>query len=330
VPAAWAIDTIIDFSAHLISRVALGKILETRHYYGPDNSKYDLPYPPQNATARVRIALMDKYGIDMQLLSQTTPVLMGFGSKDAANICTLSNDSIAELCHEYPTRFVGAAIVSLLDIGTALDELDRAVKDLGFKCVTISTNQNGKGLDSHDYYPFYERVINYNIPLFLHPTHWDSYPLVDMKEGWRMMHVFGWPFDTTQAVWRLIFGGVLDKFSDLKVITHHLGAMLPYFSRRIELNVQSFLQDKLSRPLSEYWKQIYGDSAVDGTAAALPCGYAFFGGDRMLFGSDYPFGPEAGEIFIKDNLAAIMGMAIPETDREKILGKNARRLLKIG
>jgi aminocarboxymuconate-semialdehyde decarboxylase len=265
----------------------------------------------------------------MQLLTQTTPVLMGFGPNDAAKICKLSNDDIAELCAKYSTRFVGAAIVSLLDVGTALNELDRAVRDLGFKAVTISTNQDGKGLDSREYYPFYEKVIDHDIPVFLHPTHWESYPLVDMKDGWRMMHVFGWPFDTTQAVWRLIFGGVLDKFPDLKIVTHHLGAMLPYFSRRIALNVQSFLQDKLHRPLSEYWKQIYGDSALDGTAEAFPCGHAFFSSDRMLFGSDYPFGPEGGEVFIRDTLAGIRKMTIPQEDKQKILGGNARRLLKI-
>ena len=320
---------IIDFSAHIISRDALGKMLESRQYYGPDKGKCELPYPPQNADPKVRIGLMEKYEIDMQLLSQTTPVLLGFPPEEAAKICRVSNDNIADLCEKYPAKFVGAAVISLLDVGTALEELDRTVKDLGFKCVTISSNQNGKGLDSQEYYPFYEKLVNYDIPIFLHPTHWESYPLVDMKQGWRFMHIFGWPFDTTQAVWRMIFGGVLDRFPNLKIVTHHLGAMLPYFSHRIALNVQSFLQDKLRRPLSEYWNQIYGDSALDGTAEAFPCGYAFFGSDRMLFGTDYPFGPEAGEIFIKDNLAGIKTMAIPQEDREKILGENAKRLLKI-
>jgi predicted TIM-barrel fold metal-dependent hydrolase len=319
---------ILDFSSHMISRQSLGKTLEARQYFGPDR-RWELPYPPQNADPGVRLGLMKKYGIDMQLLTQTTPVLLGFGPKDAAGICKISNDDIAALCQKYPDKFVGAAIVSLLDVNSGLDELDRAIKDLDFRCVTISTNQNGRGLDSPEYYPFYERVVKYDIPIFLHPTHWKSYSLVEMKTGWRMMQVFGWPFDTTQAVWRLIFGGVLDEFPGLKIVTHHLGAMLPYFSHRIALNTQMFLRGQMKRPLSEYWKQIYGDSALDGTSEAFPCGYAFFGSDRMLFGTDYPFGPEAGEVFIRDNLAGLKTMAISQKDREKILGGNAKNLLKI-
>jgi predicted TIM-barrel fold metal-dependent hydrolase len=320
---------ILDFSAHVISRKDLGSILETRPYYGPDRKKSQLIYPQQNSDPSVRIALMDKYGIDMQLLSQTTPVLLGFGPSAAAKICRLSNDGIAQLSEKHPSRFVGAAIVSLLDVGTAVDELDRAVRSLGMKCVTISTNQKGRGLDSRAYDSFYRKVVKYDIPIFLHPTHWESYPLVDMKKGWRMMQVFGWPFDTTQAVWRMIFGGVLDRFPKLKVVTHHLGAMFPYFSQRVARNVQMFLQDGLKRPYAEYWNQIYGDTALDGTTAAYPCGYEYFGPDRMLFGTDYPFGPEAGEGFIRGNLAGVKALAVPPEVREKILGENARSLLKL-
>jgi predicted TIM-barrel fold metal-dependent hydrolase len=320
---------IIDFSAHLVSRSKVGDILDTRQYYRSDPRKAELPYPPQNEDPKVRLGLMDKYGIDMQLLTQTAPVLLGFGPKEQAKICRLSNDAISEMCEKYPSRFVGAAIVSLLDVGGALDELDRAVKDYGFRCVTIATNQNGRGLDSRAYDPFYRKVQKYDIPIFLHPTHWESYPLVDMKKGWRMMQIFGWPFDTTQAVWRLIFGGVMDRFPKLKLVTHHLGAMFPYFSQRVAKNVDVFLQAGLRRPYADYWKRIYGDTALDGTADAYPCGYAYFGAERMLFGTDYPFGPEAGEAFMRDNLAGVKTMAVPQEDMKKILGTNAGKLLNI-
>jgi aminocarboxymuconate-semialdehyde decarboxylase len=210
-----------------------------------------------------------------------------------------------------------------------MKELSRAINELDCRGVTVCTNQHGKGLDSPEYLPFYERLVEHDLPLFLHPTHWESYPLVDMKKGWYMMLIFGWPFDTTQAVWRLIFGGVIDRFPTLKIVTHHLGAMLPYFIRRVEKDVNKFLRDKLPRPISEYWKNLYGDTAMDGTEAAYPCGYAFFGSDRMMFGTDYPFGPEAGEDFIRTNLAGVKGMSIPEEDRKKILGENAKELLKI-
>ncbi len=316
---------IIDIFCHHISK-SVGKIMERAKYYGEGK---EFPYPVQNANPEVRLDLMDKYGVHVQALSQTTPVLLGFGAEDAAEICRRSNTDNYALCKGYPNRFVNICIISLLDMKSAMKELDRSIHELDCRGVTISANQNGRGLDSPEYFPFYEKVVEHDLPVLIHPTHWESYPLVDMDKGWRMMHLFGWPFDTTQAVWRLIFGGVIDRFPSMKIVTHHLGAMIPYFSRRIEQNFNKFLKDKLPRHISEYWGNIYGDTATDGTVAAYPCGYAFFGPDRMMYGSDYPFGAEAGEDFIRSNLVGLKSMDIPSTDKEKILGENAKKLLKI-
>lgn len=316
---------IIDISAHHISR-SVGKLMGKAKYYGEGK---EFPYPLQNADPEVRLGLMERYGIAVQVLSQTAPVLLGFGADEAAEICRLSNNDNYALCRAYPKRFANICIVSLLDMDSAMKELDRSINELDCRGITVAANQNGKGLDSPDYFRFYEKLVDNDLPLFIHPTHWDSYPLVDMDNGWRMMHVFGWPFDTTQAVWRLIFGGVLDRYPSLKVITHHLGAMLPYFARRIEQNFNGFLRDKLPRHICEYWGNIYGDTALDGTIAAYPCGYAFFGPDRMMYGTDYPFGAEAGEDFIRENLAGIKAMNIAAGDMKKILGGNAKKLFKI-
>jgi len=316
---------IIDISAHHISR-SVSKLMGKAKYYGEGK---EFPYPLQNADPEVRLGLMERYGIEVQVLSQTAPVLLGFGADEAAEICRLSNNDNYALCRAYPKRFANICIVSLLDMDSAMKELDRSINDLDCRGITAAANQNGKGLDSPDYFRFYEKLVDNDLPLFIHPTHWDSYPLVDMDKGWRMMHVFGWPFDTTQAVWRLIFGGVLDRYPSLKVITHHLGAMLPYFVRRIEQNFNGFLRDKLPRHICEYWGNIYGDTALDGTIAAYPCGYAFFGPDRMMYGSDYPFGAEAGGDFIRENLAGIKAMNIAAGDMKKILGGNAKKLFKI-
>lgn len=316
---------IIDISAHHISR-SVSKLMGKAKYYGEGK---EFPYPLQNADPEVRLGLMERYGIEVQVLSQTAPVLLGFGADEAAEICRLSNNDNYALCRAYPKRFANICIVSLLDMDSAMKELDRSINEVDCRGITVAANQNGKGLDSPDYFRFYEKLVDNDLPLFIHPTHWDSYPLVDMDKGWRMMHVFGWPFDTTQAVWRLIFGGVLDRYPSLKVITHHLGAMLPYFVRRIEQNFNGFLRDKLPRHICEYWGNIYGDTALDGTIAAYPCGYAFFGPDRMMYGSDYPFGAEAGGDFIRENLAGIKAMNIAAGDMKKILGGNAKKLFKI-
>ena len=316
---------IVDVYCHHISR-RVGEILMSAKYYGKGKQ---FVHPPQNADAEVRLGLMARYNVDMQALSQTTPVLLGFGPDEAGEICRFSNDDNFALCKAYPKKFVNICIVSLLDVKEAIRELERSVNELDCRGITISTNQNGKGLDSAEYFPFYEKLEKYNLPLFLHPTHWDSYPLVDMEQGWRMMHVFGWPFDTTQAVWRLIFGGVMDRYPSLQIVTHHLGAMLPFLSRRVEQNVTWALKGKLPRPIKEYWQNLWGDTAVDGTVAAYPCGYAFFGPDRMMYGSDYPFGNEFGEDFIRENLAGVKAMNVPGEHLDKILGGNAQKLLKI-
>ncbi len=316
---------IIDISAHHISR-SVSKLMVKAKYYGEGK---EFSYPLQNADPEVRLGIMERHGIEVQVLSQTAPVLLGFGADEAAEICRLSNNDNYALCRAYPKRFANICIVSLLDMDGAMKELDRSINELDCRGITVAANQNGKGLDSSDYFRFYEKLVDNDLPLFIHPTHWDSYPLVDMDKGWRMMHVFGWPFDTTQAVWRLIFGGVIDRYPSLKVITHHLGAMLPYFARRIEQNFNGFLRDKLPRHICEYWGNIYGDTALDGTIAAYPCGYAFFGPDRMMYGTDYPFGAEAGEDFIRENLAGIKAMNIAAEDMKKILGVNAKKLFKI-
>jgi predicted TIM-barrel fold metal-dependent hydrolase len=316
---------IIDIFCHHISR-NVGKMMEKSRFYGPGKQ---YPYPEQNADVEVRLGLMDKYGIDVQALSQTTPVLMGFNARDAAEICRVSNNDNFVLCRAYPARFVNICMISLLDMKSAMRELDRCITDLDCRGVTINSNQNGRGLDSPEYFPFYEKLEKHDLPILIHPVHWESYPLVDQEKGWRMMHIFGWPFDTTQAVWRLIMGGVFERYPGLKVVAHHMGAMFPYFVNRLESTFNRHLKAKLPKHVSAYYGNIYGDTAVDGNRAAYPCGYAFFGGDRLMYGSDYPFGVEAGEAYIRDNLEGVKSMQFPAADMEKILGGNARRLLKI-
>jgi uncharacterized protein len=311
---------IIDFSAHLITPAVLKELRKTPYY-----TANETPIPMKNADLRQRLKIMKKYGIDKQVLSLTSASLMEMTAKQASKVCRLANDGIAEFCQKEPDRFVGLAGVSLLDVENAIGELDRAIKDLGFRGVIVATNQAGMGLDSPEYYPFYERVVKYDVPILLHPTHWKNYPLVDKK----IMIIFGWPFDTTQAVWRMITGGVLDRFPNLKLVTHHLGAMFPYFGGRVNSYIGQALKGRGRKSISDYWKQIYGDTAIDGMTGAYMCGYSFFGPDRIVFGTDYPFGLEEGESFIRDNLRNVKAMHIPAKAKEKIFSKNAKKLLKI-
>ena len=317
---------IIDIFNHHISK-SVGKMMDKAQYYGEGK---EFPYPVQQADPETRLALMDKYSIDVQALSQTTPVLLGLSDEDASEVCRLSNQDNYALCKAYPDRFVNVCIFHLPDMKSTMEELERAINELDCRGVTISSNQNGRGLDDPEFFPFYEKVVEHDLPVLIHGTHWECSPLMDMEHSWRFLHVFGWDYDGTQALWRLIFGGVFDRFPTMKAVTHHLGNYFPFFVSRIETNFEWMLQDKLPRHISEYYGNIYGDSAVDGTPGAFSCGYAFFGADRMMYGSDYPFGPEAGEYFIRENLAGVKAMAVPDPEKKKILGDNAKRLFKIG
>ena len=317
---------IIDFYTHLISK-RVGKMLVKGKYYGPGKQ---FGYPEENAEAESRLALMEKYGVDIQVLTQTTPVLLGYKAKEAAEICRFSNDDNYVLCKAYPKRFINVAIVSLLDVNSALRELERCINELDCRGVTISSNQNGVGLDSREYDLFYELLVRHDLPILIHPTHWESYPLVDFDKGWRMMGVFGWPFDTTQSVWRMIFGGVFDRFPTLQVVTHHLGAMFPYFAKRAINHADGPLRGLIKHNFMHYWKtNLWGDTALSGTRAALPCGYDFFGADRMLFATDYPFGPEKGEEHVRECLWAVKEMKIPAKEKKMIFADNAKKLLKM-
>jgi aminocarboxymuconate-semialdehyde decarboxylase len=125
--------------------------------------------------------------------------------------------------------------------------------------------------------------------------------------------------------------GTIDRFPQLKIVLHHYGAMLPFFSRRIEQNIRLSQQDRLKegKDIKEYWKNFYGDTALDGAVDSYPLGYAFFGPDRSVFGTDYPFGAEAGEDFYRENLAGVRAMKISSENMNKIMSENAKKLLKL-
>jgi uncharacterized protein len=279
-------------------------------------------YPANNADPEVRLKVMETYGIEAQAISQTAPVLVGSNPDEAAQICRLSNEGNFALCKAYPDRFKNICILSLLDLKSALQELDRSINELDCRGITLATNQNGKGLDSPEYFPVYEKMVEHDLPLWLQPTNWEGYDLVGLEKGLGAVNVIGWPFDTTQAIWRLIMGGVIDRYPGLKIVIHHCGAMVPFFAKRMEKTFKK----SLPHPVEEYWDNIYGDTALSGSPAGCQCGYAFFGADRMMYGSDYPFG---GDIGVRDNLAAVKSLKVPKKDLQKILDTNARKILKM-
>jgi predicted TIM-barrel fold metal-dependent hydrolase len=269
-----------------------------------------------------RIKVMDRYGIDMQVLTLSHPMVNGLEPEEEIRLAKLANDSLAEIVQKYPGRFVGVATLPFSSTDEAIYELDRCVDTLGFKGFQISSNVNGRLLDAPELFPVYEHAAKRSLPMWIHPTTTVALDIVGTKgnaDFW-----FGWPLDTSIAILKLVAGGVMDRLPDLKVIVHHLGAgLIPFFMSRLDR-----IPLELSQSPGHYWKMMYHDTAnVD--AHTFGFGLGVFGPDHTVFGVDYPYGPRKGEAYLESRRNILDSAHMNESDREKIYEKNARRLLNL-
>jgi uncharacterized protein len=286
-----------------------------------------------------RFRLMDKYEGLVQVITLASPALEEIpDSKAAIDLARLANDEMAELVTKYPERFVAAvAALPMHDTNAALKELDRAVSDLGFKGIQLFTPMRDKPLDSPEFMAIYEKMASYDLPVWIHPTRNSDYPdYRSEKESKYVVHsVFGWPFETAVAMTRLVFGGVFNRWPTLKFITHHCGGMMPFFRDRIASIYEKAVtivgtEFDLKKPLIEYYRMFYNDTALYGGTPSLMCGYAMFGADQMLFGTDMPLGDSQGGLKNTGlTIDSIEGMAIPPEEKEKMFEGNARKLLNL-
>jgi aminocarboxymuconate-semialdehyde decarboxylase len=289
---------------------------------------------------------MDKYEGLAQVLVPTGPpldlVASGQTAVDLARIC---NDGMADVVARHPDRFIGA--VALLPLGSmdaTLKEAERAIRDLHFVGILLTTPRFGqsiritKPLDTPDMIPLYEMMASLDLPIWIHPRKEYLTPDYTVEESSRycLNQCFGWPYETTLCMARLVYGGILPRLPGLKFITHHAGAMVPFMADRIvgscdwyemSLNVK-FTKNFAQRPI-EYFRLFYGDTAIYGNTPGLMCAYSFFGADRLLFGTDFPYDAECGDAYTRKTIDAIEGMAIPRQEKEKIFAGNIRRILKL-
>jgi uncharacterized protein len=181
-----------------------------------------------------------------------------------------------------------------------------------------------------------------DLPIWIHPARgatFADYP-GEPRSKYDIWWAFGWPYETSAAMARLVFSGLFDRHPNLKIITHHCGAMIPFCEGRIgggldQLGKRSddpddlAAQSRLQRRPIDYFRMFYGDTALFGSTAGLECGVAFFGAERVLFGTDMPFDPEGGPGFVRDTIASIERMRISDQERRLIYEGNARRLLRL-
>ena len=290
-----------------------------------------------------RVEMLNGFPDVQQVISLAVPSPEMLGGPDVSpGYARVANEGMAEICRQWPDKFpTFVASLPMNNPAAALEEMDYAIEKLGAKGVQILSSVNGKALDEPDIFQIFERITNvHNMPVWMHPTRPGSrpdYPNED-KSKYEIWQVLGWPVETSVAMSRMVFSGLLERLPNLRLITHHCGGMLPYFSGRAETlwaqlgsrsvdGSEADVLKRLSKPPIEYFKMFYGDTVLGGSSSALRCGLDFFGADKVVFASDCPFDPEEGPMFIREGIRSIEDLKLDKEDARKLYFGNAYKLL---
>src|SRR5512136_2042289 len=288
---------IIDAYAHISPPRYTGKLRKDH----PGFYNQILGNSPPLFDMEHRFRIMDLYPEVVQVLTVgPVPPLESFANpQQSAELARMANEEMAELVSKYRQRFVTAiALLPMNNIDAALKETDRAINELGFRGIYVHSNINGKPLDENEFLPLWEKMAKYNLPIYIHPWRPNSFSDYETEKESKYMiaGTFGWPYETTVAMTRLVFSGILEKYPGLKIVTHHCGGMVPYLEQRIigsydhaQLLRGSKYQQGLTKSPIEYYKMFYYDTSIYGSTPGLMCAYAFCGADHMLFASDMPY-----------------------------------------
>ncbi len=287
-----------------------------------------------------RFRVMDMFDEYVQVLSIAAPPLEAMvGPDQAVELAVVANDSMAELCTKYPDRFAGFTASLPMNSGDgAVAEVNRSVKDLGALGVQIFTNVAGRALDNPEYFPIFQAAHDLNVPMWMHPARTAALPdyTDEERSQYEIWWTLGWPYETAVAQARMVFSGMMDKLPNLKIITHHLGGMMPYSSGRTGPGWQ-FLGDRtsgpdgalyaeklrnLKKPHAEYFLDFYADTAMFGSVEGTVCGLEYYPRDKVVFASDAPFDPEKGPMYIRETIKILDELDIDEGWREDLFSGN--------
>lgn len=270
---------------------------------------------------------MDDAGVDVSVLS----CILGWEA--SLEDCRLINDRSAELQRKFPGRIAGLAHAPVLEGKEALAELGRAVQELGLPGVAITSQIQGVPLDSPRLYDFYAKVSALDVPIFVHPaTVPMGYALI---MDYDLARILGREIDLALATTRIIAGGILERFPNLKFVIGHFGGGISAVKDR--LIAKGYRFGTLKRPFEEYFNMLYFDMAgFEGGLTALGCGLLGVKPERLVFATDYPqdftgAGTNTGKgmAAIRDYIAAVKSLELKEKIKEEILGGTAARLLKL-
>jgi uncharacterized protein len=291
-----------------------------------------------------RLKLLDQFGDYRQVLSLANPPIeLLAGPEQTPALARLANDGLAELCRKHADRFPAfIASMPMNNIPACLEEIDRAIGQLGARGIQVFTNVQGKPLSAPEFRPIFQRMAKHDLPVWIHPIRGPNFPDYETETASEaeIWFSFGWPYETTAAVTRLIYSGIYDELPSLKIVTHHMGGMVPYYAGKIGLGFsQIFFGETDRNPAAvqaglklkpvEYYKKLYADTALNGNIAATRCGHAFFDTGHCLFATDAPFDAEQGKALIGGTMEAVGALEVGAPDLARICAENARALLRL-
>ena len=291
-----------------------------------------------------RFRIMDRFDDYAQVICLGSPPIEVFGAPPlSTEMARLANDGMAELVRRHPQRFPAfIASLPMNDPEGLLREAERAMGELGAVGVQVFTNVLGKPLTAPQTLPLFDLMARLDRPIWLHPARGASFPDYqgESKSHYEIWWTFGWPYETSAAMAHMVFEGLFDRHPELKVITHHMGGMVPYFEGRVgpgwdqlgsrtsDVDYTQLLRTLKKRPL-DYFRMFYADTALFGARDATELGLKFFGVDHVLFSSDAPFDPEKGSAYTGWTIKIIDELDITPQQRHAIYEGNARRLLRL-
>ena len=269
---------------------------------------------------------MDQAGIDLAVLS------CNLGWDASLDDCRLINDRLAEIQRQYPSRFAGLAHAPVLE-EAGLREVDRAVRELGLRGATITSQVNGLPLDAPALTPFYRKVCALGLAVFVHPAQLPAgYALL---REYDLTRIIGREVDLQVAVTRVIAGRVMEELPDLTLVFAHFGGGIAAVKERLAGKSGRF--GTLRRPFEESFDRLYFDTAgFEGGPVALRCALEGIRPDRLVFATDYPQDftgattqTGKGIPAIRDYITSIRSLGLPQGSAEAILGDTACRLLHL-
>ncbi len=272
-----------------------------------------------------RIRKMDEAGIDVQVISLSEPSVELFDPETGTALARSTNDALAAAIEDHPDRFMGFAAIAPQDPDEAVDELERAVTQLGLKGWLTHSNFGDTYLDHKKYWPILEQAENLDVPVYIHP----SFPaIVQLHDyGFALAGApFGFQFETAMCLMRMILGGVFDRFPRLQVILGHLGEALPFFIERLDFPFVRPWFDPADRPdLQRRPSEVLRENMFVTTSGryyepAFRCTVEALGIDRVLLGTDHPYETMA------EGVEFIEGLTLSDEDKEKVYRGNARGL----